>query len=62
MRPFTTIAVIVFALVALLQLSRFVLAWEVTVNGVAIPIWVSGIAFAVAALLALMLWREARTG
>lgn len=61
MKPFTTIAVIVFSLIALLQLLRFLLDWEVVVNGTMIPVWVSGIAFVIAAGLAAMLWREART-
>ncbi len=61
MKPFTTIAVIVFSLIALLQLLRFVLRWEVVVNGVMIPIWVSGIVFLVAIALAAMLSREARS-
>ena len=60
MKPFTTIAVVVFSLIALLQLLRFVSGWEVTVNGITIPIWASAIAFVVAAGLAVMLWREAR--
>ena len=60
MKPFTTIAVAVFLLVALLQLSRVVSGWEVIVNGLTIPIWASSIAFVVTAALAIMLWREAR--
>jgi hypothetical protein len=60
MKPFTTLAVVVFSLVALMQLLRFVLGWEISVNGIAIPIWASGIAFVIAGVLALMLWREAR--
>jgi hypothetical protein len=59
MKPFTTIAVVVFSLVALLQLLRVVSGWEVSVNGIAIPIWASVIAFVVATALAVMLWREA---
>jgi hypothetical protein len=59
-KPFTIIAIVVFSLVALLQLFRFILNWEVTVNGVVIPVWASGIAFVIAATLALMLWREGR--
>ena len=59
MKPFTTIAVVVFALIALLQLLRAISGWEVTVNGIAIPIWASVIAFLVGAGLAIMLWREA---
>jgi len=60
-KPFTTIAVVVFALVALLQLLRVALGWDVTVNGVLIPLWASVIACVVAAALAFMLAREART-
>ena len=60
MRPFTLIAVVVFALIAVLQLLRFFMEWEVTVNGMIVPIWVSGIAFVIAAGLAAMLAREAR--
>jgi hypothetical protein len=59
MKPFTTIAVVVFMLVALLQLLRVISGWEVTVNGIAIPIWASVVAFVVAAALAIMLRREA---
>ncbi len=60
MKPFTTVAAVIFSLVALLQLARFVLNWEVMVNGISIPVWASGFAFVIAAALAVMLWREAR--
>lgn len=60
MKPFTVISIVVFSLVAILQLTRLVLGWEVSINGVAIPLWASGIAFIVAGGLALMLWREGR--
>jgi len=59
-RPFTIIAVVLFSLIALLQLLRFILGWEVTVNGVAVPVWVSGIACVIAAGLAVLVWRETR--
>ena len=59
-KPYTTFAILVFSLVALLQLLRFFLGWEILVNGIVIPIWASGIAFVVAAGLAVMLWRETR--
>ncbi|MGH2349980.1 MAG: hypothetical protein ACRDFT_11020 [bacterium] len=58
MKPFTMIAVVLFSLIALMQLLRLILSWEVTVNGVIVPVWVSGIAFVIAAGLAAMLWRE----
>ena len=59
-KPFTSIAIVIFALVALLQLLRVLLGWEVTVNGWRIPLWASGAAFAVATGLAVMVWRENR--
>jgi hypothetical protein len=61
MKPFTAVAVFVFSLVALLQLLRVTLGWEVTVNGILIPIWASVIACVVAATLAFMLWCETHT-
>jgi len=59
MKPFSTIAVVVFSLVALLQLLRVIAGWEVTINGFAVPIWASVIVCVAAAALAAMLWREA---
>lgn len=60
MKPFSAIAVVVLSLIAVLQLLRFILGWEVTVNGVIVPVWVSGIACVIAGGLAVMLWREMR--
>ncbi len=59
-KPFTNIAVVVFSLIALVQLLRLSLGWEVVVNGVAVAVWVSGIAFVIAAGLAVMVGRETR--
>jgi hypothetical protein len=59
-KPFTTLAVVFLALLALLQATRFLLGWEVTNHGVVVPVWVSGIAFVIAGGLAAMLWRESR--
>jgi len=60
MKPFTLIAVVFLSLLALLQLSRALLGWEVTIHGIVIPVWVSGVAFVIAGTIALMLWRESR--
>ena len=60
MKPFTRLAIVVFALVALVQLLRVVLGWDVSVGGVAIPAWASVIAFLVATTLAVMVQRELR--
>ncbi|TMH38321.1 MAG: hypothetical protein E6H56_15810 [Betaproteobacteria bacterium] len=60
MKAFTTITVVLLALIAAVQLLRFILGWEVTVNGLIVPLWPSGIAFVITAGLAVMVWREAR--
>jgi hypothetical protein len=59
-KPFTVIATVLLSLIAILQLLRFILGWEVTVHGVSVPVWASGIAFVVAAGLAVMVWLEMR--
>ena len=60
MKPFAAVVVAFLALIAVLQLARFLLGWEVTVHGVSIPVWASAVAFAVVGALAAMLWRESR--
>jgi hypothetical protein len=60
MKSFTTIAVVVFTLVAVLQLVRVVEGWDVAIGGVHVPVWASLVAAAFAALLAVMVWRENR--
>jgi hypothetical protein len=60
MKPFTTIAAVIFALVAIVHTLRMFLGWEVTVNGLAVPMWASVAGLVIAAGLAVMLLREAR--
>ena len=60
MKPFTNLAVAVFALIALLHLFRLVRPFEVVVGGASVPQWASLAGLAVAGGLAVMLWREAR--
>ena len=60
MRPFTTLAVLLFGLIALAHLYRLIRPFEVVVAGTAIPQWVSLVGLIVAGGLALMLWRESR--
>jgi hypothetical protein len=60
MKPFTFLAVVILALVALMHVVRLALAWTVVINGVDIPVAVSPFLAAFAALLAVMVWREAR--
>jgi len=59
-KPFTAVAIVLLSLIALMQLLRFILGWQVTVNGVSVPVWASGIAFLIAAGLAVAVWREMR--
>ena len=59
-KPFTPIAVGVFALVALLHVFRLAFGWEATIQGSVIPLWVSGLGVVIAGGLAVMLWRESR--
>ena len=61
MKPFTTIAVAVFTLVAIVHLVRLFAGWEVVVTGFVIPIWWSALGLIIAGGLALMVWREAHT-
>lgn len=57
---FTVTAAVLLSLIALVQLLRFVLGWHVMVNGVVVPVWLSGVAFVVAGGLAVGLWWEMR--
>ncbi|MFQ5658925.1 MAG: hypothetical protein ACE5GZ_00755 [Gammaproteobacteria bacterium] len=58
MKPFTVIAIVVFVLVSLFHLLRYVLGWEIIINAVVIPMWVSMLGFVIAGGLAFLLWRE----
>jgi high-affinity Fe2+/Pb2+ permease len=60
MKPFTRIAVVVLWLIALVQLLRFILRWEVTLNGAQVPLWLSVLVAVLVAGLAVMVWREQR--
>ena len=60
MKPFTRIAIVVLSFISLMQLTRFIQGWEVSINGVSVPIWISGLAFVVIGFLAVMLGLESR--
>ncbi len=61
MKPFTTIAVIVFAVMALVHLVRLFTGWEVIIAGYVVPVWFSLPALIVTGGLAFMIWREAHS-
>lgn len=60
MKPFTSLTCVLLGLMALLQLTRLLLGWEIIVNGTPIPLWVSGIAAIVTGSLSALTWRESR--
>ena len=59
-KPFTMLAVLIFAIVVLIHLLRLAFGWEVTINGAAIPMWASVLGLVVAGGLAAGLWWESR--
>jgi hypothetical protein len=61
LKPFTTVAVVLLALIAVVHLLRLFAAWVVAVAGFVIPVWWSALGFLIAGGLALMVWRESRT-
>ena len=60
MKPFTTIGSIFFLIIAFIHLLRLIFGWEVIINGMIIPLWISVPGFLFMAGLAFMLWRESR--
>ena len=60
MKPVTTVAALIFAVVALVHLSRLVLHWSAVLGGWEVPMWISGFGCVVPALLSFLLLREAR--
>ena len=60
MKPFTTIAVLVFSLLCILHVLRLIAGWDAEFNHMVIPVWVSGVGALFAGLLAVMLWKESK--
>ena len=60
MKPFTSLACLLLAVIALLQLTRLLLGWDIVVNGYAVPLWASGVAALLTGGLSLLAWRESR--
>ena len=58
MKPFTKVSVAILAFIAVAHLLRIISGWEIVINGVHIPLWVSAVAIPVFSVLAWMLWRE----
>lgn len=60
MRPVAYVSVVVFALLALMQLCRLIMQSEVILDGVPVPMWASVPGFLLYAGLAVLLLRETR--
>jgi hypothetical protein len=59
-KPFTLLAALIFAAIALIHLLRLIFGWVVTVVGADVPMWGSGVALVVSGILAAGLWWESR--
>jgi hypothetical protein len=59
-RPFTLIAALIFALIALIHVYRLFTDFQVVLGSHVIPMWVSYAAIVVAGGLAIGLYRESR--
>jgi len=59
-RPFTLIAALIFALMALIHVYRLFTDFQVVIGSHVIPMWASYVAIVVAGGLAIGLYRESR--
>ena len=59
-RPFTAVAIFIFALIAIAHLLRAIASTEMIIGGISIPVLVSWPAAVIACLIAYMLWRETK--
>ena len=57
-KPFTTVTVVVLAVVAIAHALRLIFGLSVTLGGAEVPMWVSAVALVVSAALAIGTWRE----
>ena len=60
MRRYVQVSGAFFCLLALVQLARAIMRWPVQVNGLAVPVWVSAVAFLIASAFAVWAFRSSR--
>jgi hypothetical protein len=60
MKPFSAVASVVFAGIAFFHLLRITSHWHIRINDFIVPQWVSIPGFLAAAVLAIMLWKDAK--
>jgi hypothetical protein len=58
-KSYCTLSAAVFAVIALLQLTRAVMGWPITIGGYNVPLWASWFTFVVAAVLSATGWHAA---
>ena len=56
-RKYITVSGIIFAVVALLHLLRFVFQWDASIGGWSVPLWLSVVTFCVTGYLAVVAFR-----
>jgi hypothetical protein len=61
MKPASLIAAVIFGIIAIAHLLRFAFHTEVIVGGTVIPMWISALGCVVAAVLSILVFREARS-
>lgn len=61
MKPASLIVAILLDIIAVAHVLRLAFHTEVVIGGTIVPMWVSGVGCVVAAVLSIMLLREART-
>lgn len=59
-KPFTSLAAIIFTVIALVHLLRVIYGWAVTIVGAEVPTWTSVVGLVIAGILAAGLWWESR--
>ncbi|MDP9202436.1 MAG: hypothetical protein M3P26_10980 [Gemmatimonadota bacterium] len=59
MRRYELVSGIFFTILALAQLTRTLLGWPMQVAGFTVPVWLSGVAFLIAASFAAWAFRSA---
>ena len=59
MRRYHIVSGTLFTIIALAQLTRTLLGWPLQVDGVDVPVWVSGLAFLITGSMAVWAFRSA---
>ena len=59
-KPFTLLAALIFAVIALIHFLRLIFGWVVTIVGADVPMWGSVVALVISGILAAGLWWESR--